>query len=87
MYSLSDICAAYLGRHWNDSKNYQNRWEALRWQSSVVTAPHLKKAMQPKQIAVFPWEKKKNSKALKGTPANPWTKSELEKLKHLPIFN
>lgn len=39
----------------------QAEWERTRWLACVTVNPHTKKNLQPKDLTVFPWEKKRNS--------------------------
>ncbi len=34
-------------------------WETTRWQAAVNVAPHTKKRISPKDLAVFPWDGRK----------------------------
>ena len=34
-------------------------WETTRWQAAVNIAPHTKKKISPKELAIFPWDNKK----------------------------
>tara|TARA_R100000231_G_scaffold139076_1_gene119133 strand:- start:662 stop:958 length:297 start_codon:yes stop_codon:yes gene_type:complete len=42
----------------------QTKWEIARWIGAVVINPHVKKNVQPKDLAKFPWEKKKSVKTV-----------------------
>ena len=56
---------AQLGRKRLYDQNQQAEWERARWIACVIINPHLKRAIDPKKITVFPWEKviRKNKKA------------------------
>jgi hypothetical protein len=32
-------------------------WERARWMACIIVNPHVKKALQPKDLTKFPWEK------------------------------
>lgn len=34
-------------------------WETTRWQAAVNVAPHTKRRVSPKDLAVFPWDGRK----------------------------
>ena len=34
-------------------------WETTRWQAAVNVAPHTKRRISPKDLAVFPWDGRK----------------------------
>lgn len=36
-------------------------WEVTRWGASVNIAPHTKKRISPKDLAIFPWDARKRS--------------------------
>jgi hypothetical protein len=36
-------------------------WETTRWQAAVNIAPHTKKKISPKELAIFPWDNKKRT--------------------------
>lgn len=56
---------AQLGSSRLYEQNQQAEWERARWIACVIINPHLKRAVDPKKITVFPWEKVviKNKKA------------------------
>lgn len=39
----------------------QLMWETTRWQAAVNIAPHTKKKIGPKDLAIFPWDGKRKS--------------------------
>ena len=44
----------------NDMREEMDRsdWERARWMSTLIINPHVKKTIRPKDLALFPWEKK-----------------------------
>ena len=48
---------AQLGSSRLYEQNQQAEWERARWIACVIINPHLKRAVDPKKITVFPWEK------------------------------
>lgn len=48
---------AQLGRKRLYDQNQQAEWERARWIACVIINPHLKRAIDPKKLTTFPWEK------------------------------
>jgi hypothetical protein len=42
-------------------QNQIAEWERSRWMACVIINPHLKKAITPKKLTTFPWERAKKS--------------------------
>ena len=82
-YSLSDIWSAYIGYWRNENLKERGEWERTRWLAFYTVAPHSKKIRKVKDLVTFDWE---IDKSLKGTRANPWTRSELEELRKTHPF-
>lgn len=40
----------------------QGHWERARWMACVITNPHVKKNLKPKDLTTFPWDKKRRTK-------------------------
>ena len=45
----------------------RDEWERIRWQTSVLLSPHMKKGskLKPKDLITFPWEESKRPKMTK----------------------
>ena len=43
----------------------QGEWERSRWIATILINPHVKKNLKPKDLTIFPWEKKRNEKTTK----------------------
>lgn len=52
---------AQLGRKKMYDQDMQSAWERARWMACVIINPHLKRAVDPKKITTFPWEKVKKT--------------------------
>ena len=48
---------AQMGKRRLYEQDNQAAWERARWMACVIINPHLKKAVDPKKITTFPWEK------------------------------
>jgi alkylated DNA nucleotide flippase Atl1 len=55
---------AQLGRKRLYDQDQQAEWERARWIACVIINPHLKRAIDPKKLTTFPWERvvRKNKK-------------------------
>ena len=42
----------------------QGQWERARWMACVITNPHVKKQLKPRDLTVFPWERKRTTKSV-----------------------
>lgn len=48
---------AQLGRKRLYDQDQQAEWERARWIACVIINPHLKRAIDPKKLTTFPWER------------------------------
>ena len=53
---------AVRGRYKSEELLDRSNWERVRWQTALLLNVHTKKgtSLKPKDLAVFPWEKKNN---------------------------
>ena len=70
---------AQIGRKKLYDQNEQGEWERSRWMACVIINPHLKRAIDPKKLTTFPWEKIK-------TPTSN-IKKDIEKLMRESAFD
>jgi hypothetical protein len=52
---------AMRGHNKAEDAKAREEWERIRWQTSVLLSPHMKKGskMKPKDLIEFPWEAEK----------------------------
>lgn len=60
---IRDLLSAIRGRHRFEEMQERAKWERTRWLACVLSQPHTKKKLKPKDLGLFDWERKSGPKS------------------------